>query len=187
MEPVGLFPCPSQLPKVDDFGEIEQRSSHRRHRNAAVFGPVVLVKAATMQSDAVPPWPELTARATCHVYSSTALLSQAPQSRCASMAEQSPVAARKHRSEPAAALVDTAMPNRKCLPVKWVKAASPEPPPHRALPNPELLQLSPPDHSVLPIRKPGQRHPLRLTLPARALAPAIPTMACPSFPCHMDP
>jgi hypothetical protein len=103
------------------------------------------------------------------------------------MAEQGSVAAREHSRKPAAASVDAAVPDRKRFSVKRVKATGPEPSPRRVLSDPELLQLSSPDHPMLPIRKPCQRHPPHLAIPAQTPVPATPMGACPSFPCHMDP
>ncbi len=92
-ESVGLFPCSLQLPEFNDFREVEESSGHARHWDPGAFAPIAFVEAAAMQSDAVASGPELAARAVCHVYDRTALLGEAPESRCASMAEQRSLAA----------------------------------------------------------------------------------------------
>jgi len=188
VEPVGLLPCSLQCPKVDDFGEIEERSGHSRDGDSSAFAPVVLVQAAAMQPNPLASRPELTASGSRYVGDWPARPREAPERRGAPMAEQRALLAGEYRGEPASTLVHSTMANRERLAVKSVQATGLQPPVRRHRPDPHLQQLPSSHHSVLPSRQPSYCPSPRLTEPPRRLTAPIPPpiWACPSFRFHMD-
>jgi hypothetical protein len=83
--------------------------------------------------------------------------------------------------------IDTGMSDREGLAVKSVEATGSQPPLHGVVSDSKRQQLPPPDHAVLPVRELRQRPSSHLTRPLQPPVPPIPTGACPSFRCHMDP
>src|SRR4029077_11368318 len=103
-EPVSFLPCPLQLLKVDDFGEIEERSGYGRDRNSGAFGLVTLVKTAAVEPNAIAARAELAAGLSRHVNDKASLSCESPKRRGAPMAEQRALATGEHRSHPASPL-----------------------------------------------------------------------------------